>query len=78
MSTAALDVASPSTKSVPRCVRLKIDSTAALSLNAWHHLAVVLADGSPYTGSLYVDGVLAGSNAAMTLHPADLGATVHN
>jgi hypothetical protein len=56
----------------------RIDSTAALSLNAWHHLAVVLADGSPYTGSLYVDGALAGSNAAMTLHPADLGATTAN
>jgi hypothetical protein len=56
----------------------RIDSGAALSINAWHHLAVVLADGSPYTGSLYVDGALAGSNTAMTLHPADLGATTAN
>jgi hypothetical protein len=56
----------------------RIDSAAALSVNAWHHVAVVLADGSPYTGSLYVDGALAGSNAAMTLHAADLGATTAN
>jgi hypothetical protein len=56
----------------------RIDSAAALSLNAWHHIAVVLADGSPYTGTLYVDGTLSASNTAMTLHPADLGATTAN
>jgi hypothetical protein len=55
-----------------------IVGTAKLSTGAWHHLVVVLRVGAPYTGELYVDGVLAGRNAAMSLHPADLGATRTN
>jgi hypothetical protein len=39
---------------------------------------VVLRAGSPYTGEVFVDGVSAGTNPAMTLHPMDLGATVNN
>jgi hypothetical protein len=46
--------------------------------NSWHHVAVTLAAGSPYTGTLYLDHVAVGSNAAMTIHPVDLGATDKN
>lgn len=53
-------------------------SPALLSPNAWHHVAVTLAAGSPYTGTLYIDCVVAGTNARMTLHPSDLGATDEN
>jgi hypothetical protein len=55
-----------------------INGTAALPTNSWHHVAVVLAAGAPYTGRLYVDGVEVGSNPAMTLHPSDLGLTGNN
>lgn len=48
------------------------------ALNEWHHVAVVLPAGAPYTGRLYVDGVLQGLNPKMTLHAADLGATDQN
>ena len=55
-----------------------INTTVMVPPNAWHHLAVVLREGSPYTGEIYVNGALAGSNAAMTLHLSDLGATTNN
>ncbi|MES1164614.1 MAG: LamG domain-containing protein, partial [Verrucomicrobiota bacterium] len=55
-----------------------IQSTQAISLNAWHHLAVTLQAGSPYAGTLYIDGVAAATNPAMTLHPSDLGATTQS
>lgn len=57
---------------------IDMTSPALLTLNAWHHVAVTLASGSPYAGTLYIDRVPAGSNARMTLHPADLGATDRN
>ena len=59
-------------------VTQEIISTVVLPLSTWHHLAVVLPEGSPYTGELYVDGVPVATNAAMTLHAADLGATANN
>ena len=59
-------------------VEQPINSTVMLSLSKWHHIAVVLAEGSPYTGLLYVDSVLAATNPAMTFHAADLGATATN
>jgi hypothetical protein len=47
-------------------------TTTSPSPGVWTHVAVVLAaDGS---GKLYVDGVLAASNALLGLHPSDLGA----
>jgi Concanavalin A-like lectin/glucanases superfamily len=55
-----------------------IDSTEVLTLNSWHHLAVVLEPGQPYTGTLYVDGKISGTNPAMNLHLADLGVTTQN
>jgi hypothetical protein len=59
-------------------VEQQLASTVVLSPSSWHHLAVVLPAGAPYTGRLYIDGVLAVSNAAMTFHAADLGATASN
>jgi uncharacterized Zn-binding protein involved in type VI secretion len=56
----------------------RLDGMAPLTPNAWHHIAVVLPAGSPYTGTLYVDGVAVATNGSMTLHAADLGATVDN
>lgn len=57
-----------------------IDMTTpvALSINAWHHLAVVLGAGTTYTGTLYIDGAAVGTNTAMTLRPSDLGASTNN
>lgn len=57
---------------------IRMTTPAVPSVNAWHHVAVTLAAGSPYTGTLYIDRVVAGTNAAMTLHPSDLGATDQN
>ena len=51
---------------------------AALSTGAWHHLAVVLGAGATYTGTLYIDKVAVGTNAAMTLRPSNLGNTANN
>ena len=51
---------------------------APLSAGTWHHIAVVLTAGNPYTGTLYVDKVAAGQNTGMTLHPLDLGTTTKN
>lgn len=45
---------------------------ATLPLNTWHHVAVVLPAGSTYTGTLYIDRVVAGSTAGMTLHPTSI------
>jgi hypothetical protein len=56
----------------------RIDTTTVLPLNAWHHVAVVLGAGAPYTGTVYVDGAAVGMNAAMTLHAGDLGTTTNN
>jgi hypothetical protein len=52
-----------------------IEGQSALPTGGWHHVAVTL-NGS--TGTLYVDGVQAGSNTSMTLKPSDLGATTQN
>ena len=57
-----------------------IDMTtpAVLSTNTWHHIAVVLGAGATYTGTLYIDKVVAGRNTAMTLRPSILGNTPNN
>jgi hypothetical protein len=58
---------------------INMTTPAALSLNTWHHLAVVLAAGTPtYTGTLYIDKVAVGSNTAMTLRPSSLASTTNN
>jgi hypothetical protein len=56
----------------------QISSTARLSTGTWHHIAVVLGAGATYTGTLYVDGAVAGTNAAMTLRPSSIGNTANN
>ena len=53
----------------------RINSGAVLSPGAWHHLAVTLLGT---TGTLYIDGVPAGSNTSMTLKPSRLGNTAQN
>lgn len=52
-----------------------IDGAAALATGRWVHVAVTLSDT---TGTLYVDGVVAGTNAQMTLAPFHLGETTQN
>ncbi|RZK27057.1 MAG: LamG domain-containing protein, partial [Hymenobacter sp.] len=50
-----------------------ISGTTMLS-DGWHHLAVTLSqNGSGVTGTLYVDGAVAGTNTKMTLTLASLG-----
>jgi hypothetical protein len=56
----------------------QISSTGRLTTGVWHHLAVVLDAGATYTGTLYIDGAVAGTNAAMTLRPSSLGNTINN
>ncbi|MEV6304382.1 beta-L-arabinofuranosidase domain-containing protein [Actinoplanes sp. NPDC051861] len=53
----------------------RIQGSAPLPVGEWVDLAVTL-DGS--AGTLYVNGVVAGSHANMTLTPADLGAPKNN
>ena len=55
-----------------------ITSNVRLTPGSWHHLAIVLESGLPYSATLYVNGVAAGTNPAMTLRPGNLGATASN
>ena len=48
----------------------QINGNAALPTNQWVHLAVTLSQN---TGTLYVNGQAAGTNANMTLNPSNLG-----
>lgn len=51
---------------------INMTTPGTLSLNAWHHLAVVLPAGATYTGTLYIDGMVAGTNTGMTVHPSGI------
>ena len=53
----------------------QVNSTTALPLNAWVHVAFTL-QGS--VGTIYINGVASGTNASMTLNPASLGSTDQN
>jgi len=55
-----------------------ISSTGQLTTGAWHHIVVVLDVGATYTGTLYIDGAVAGTNTAMTLRPSTIGNTANN
>jgi hypothetical protein len=56
-----------------------VASSGRLSIGVWHHIAVVLGAGATtYTGTLYIDGAVAGTNDMMTLRPSNLGSTVNN
>ena len=50
-------------------------SSAALPLGAWAHVALTRSGN---TARLYLDGVLVGTHASMTLAPAALGSTTRN
>lgn len=47
----------------------------AVPYRKWTHVAVVLG---PSGGTLYFDGMVAGTNPSMALRPADLGSTANN
>jgi cytochrome c len=53
----------------------QINTSQALPTDGWQHVAVTL---SGTTGTLYLNGEEIGTNANMTLSPADLGATNQN
>jgi len=57
---------------------INMTTPAVLSTNTWHHIAVVLGAGATYTGTLYIDKMVAGTNTAMTLRPSNLGSTSNN
>ncbi|MFD0733707.1 LamG-like jellyroll fold domain-containing protein [Planotetraspora mira] len=53
----------------------QISSTTSLPLNTWS-LVTVTVSGT--TGTLYVNGQVAGTNTSLTLHPSNLGNTTQN
>jgi hypothetical protein len=53
----------------------RLDAPGVLPVGTWTHVAIVLGAGG---GTFYINGAVAGSNAALTLRPADLGATTNN
>jgi len=57
---------------------INMTTPAVLSAGVWHHIAVTLGTGATYTGTLYIDKAVAGSNTAMTLRPSNLGNTPNN
>jgi len=78
LATIASEMRRLETPAQKKAMAWVISSAARLSTGAWHHLAVVLGAGTTYTGTLYVDGVAAATNNAMTLRPSSLGNTVNN
>jgi hypothetical protein len=56
----------------------RLTGSTALTANTWNHIAVVLPAGATYTGVMYVNGEVAATNNAMTVHLSDIGATTNN
>jgi hypothetical protein len=91
MSTGYMFFTTQQATTTPNCARLAITTTtnaaeqqinmttpAAFPTGSWHHIAITLAAGATYTGTLYIDKAVAGTNATMTLRPSDLGNTASN
>jgi hypothetical protein len=57
---------------------INMTTPAVLSAGVWHHVAVTLGAGTTYTGTLYIDKAVAGTNTGMTLRPSNLGNTPNN
>ncbi len=53
----------------------RLDAPSVLPLGTWTHVAIVLGAGG---GTLYINGAVVATNAALALRPADLGATANN
>jgi hypothetical protein len=53
----------------------RLDAPAVLPVGTWTHVAIVLGSGG---GTLYINGAVVGTNAALTLRPSDLGATTND
>nr|WP_321406503.1 LamG-like jellyroll fold domain-containing protein [uncultured Carboxylicivirga sp.] len=53
----------------------QITTTSTIQGDMWTHIAVTQ---SGTTAKLYINGLLAGSNSAMTIHPSDLGYSTQN
>jgi hypothetical protein len=53
----------------------QLNATTLLPAGTWTHVAIVLGTGG---GTLYINGAVAATNAALTLRPTDLGATTNN
>lgn len=56
----------------------RLVAPSLLTANVWHHIAIVLPAGTPFTGVMYIDGVAVATNEAMTVHLSDIGATTNN
>jgi O-glycosyl hydrolase len=52
-----------------------VDSSVAISANAWTHVAITLSGGA---ATLYLNGAVVGTNTAVTLKPSSLGTTTQN
>jgi hypothetical protein len=52
----------------------RLDAPSALPVGTWTHVAIVLGAGG---AAFYLNGAVVGTNAAVTLRPADLGATTN-
>jgi hypothetical protein len=53
----------------------RLDATGVLPIATWTHVAIVLGAGG---GTLYINGAVAATNAALALRPSDLGAAANN
>jgi hypothetical protein len=80
-NTMYLTAQAPGTTRLPRFVittssgTQQIDSSIALTANTWTHIAITLSGNS---ATMYINGAVAGTNAAMTLRPDGLGSTTQN